>query len=79
MRVHGVSDPRRRVTDMEGELARVRGLENVWASRRPRSRWGRPHVVTADGPLRVFTLLHDARAVLLDLGKPGSVDIGPRA
>lgn len=34
-------------------------------------------MVTADGPLRVFTLLHDARAVLLDLGKPGSVDIGP--
>jgi hypothetical protein len=25
-------------------------------------------LVTADGPLRVFTLLHDARPVLLDLG-----------
>jgi 3-(3-hydroxy-phenyl)propionate hydroxylase len=34
-------------------------------------------VVTADGPLRVSTLLHDAHAVLLDLGEPGSVDVGP--
>jgi 2-polyprenyl-6-methoxyphenol hydroxylase-like FAD-dependent oxidoreductase len=34
-------------------------------------------LVTADGPLRVFTLLHDARPVLLDLGEPGSFDIGP--
>jgi hypothetical protein len=25
----------------------------------------------------VFTLLHDARAVLLNLGEPGSVDLGP--
>ena len=30
-------------------------------------------VVTADGPLRVFTLLHGARAVLLNLGAAGSV------
>jgi len=34
-------------------------------------------LVTADGPLRVFTLLHDARAVLLNLAEPGSVDAGP--
>jgi 2-polyprenyl-6-methoxyphenol hydroxylase-like FAD-dependent oxidoreductase len=34
-------------------------------------------LVTADGPLRVFTLLHDARPVLLNLGTPGSVDVGP--
>jgi 3-(3-hydroxy-phenyl)propionate hydroxylase len=34
-------------------------------------------LVTADGPLRVFTLLHGARAVLLNLGEPGSVDPGP--
>jgi 2-polyprenyl-6-methoxyphenol hydroxylase-like FAD-dependent oxidoreductase len=32
-------------------------------------------VVTADGPVRVFALLHDARPVLLDLGKPGGFDI----
>jgi 2-polyprenyl-6-methoxyphenol hydroxylase-like FAD-dependent oxidoreductase len=34
-------------------------------------------IVTTDGPVRVFTLLHRAEAVLLDLGGPGSVDIGP--
>ena len=28
-------------------------------------------LVTADGPLRVFSLLHDARPVLLNLGEPG--------
>jgi 3-(3-hydroxy-phenyl)propionate hydroxylase len=32
-------------------------------------------LVTADGSLRVFTLLHQARPVLLNLGKPGSFDI----
>ena len=36
-------------------------------------------LVTANGPLRVFTLLHDARPVLLDLGDPGGFDIGPWA
>jgi hypothetical protein len=34
-------------------------------------------VVTADGPVRVYTLLHDARPVLLNLGEPGGVDITP--
>ena len=32
-------------------------------------------VVTADGPRRVFELLHGARPVLLDLGEPGGFDI----
>src|SRR5262245_21317390 len=36
-------------------------------------------VVTADGPLRVFTLLHQARPVLLNLGEPGGFDIAPWA
>jgi hypothetical protein len=36
-------------------------------------------LVTADGVLRVFTLLHDARPVLLNLGEPGGLDIGPWA
>jgi 3-(3-hydroxy-phenyl)propionate hydroxylase len=31
-------------------------------------------VVTDDGPLRVFTLLHDGRAVLLNLGAPPASD-----
>jgi hypothetical protein len=34
---------------------------------------------TADGPLRVFTLLHDARPVLLNLGAPGGIGIAPWA
>jgi 3-(3-hydroxy-phenyl)propionate hydroxylase len=34
---------------------------------------------TADGPTRVFTLLHDARPVLLNLGAPGGFDIAPWA
>jgi 2-polyprenyl-6-methoxyphenol hydroxylase-like FAD-dependent oxidoreductase len=34
-------------------------------------------VVTANGALRVFTLLHDARPVLLNLGEPGGFDIDP--
>jgi 3-(3-hydroxy-phenyl)propionate hydroxylase len=36
-------------------------------------------LITADGPLRVFTLLHQARPVLLNLGEPGGVDLGPWA
>ena len=36
-------------------------------------------LVTAEGPRRVFTLLHDARPVLLDLGQPGALDIAPWA
>jgi hypothetical protein len=34
---------------------------------------------TADGPLRVFTLLHDARPVVLNFGEPGRLDITPWA
>jgi 3-(3-hydroxy-phenyl)propionate hydroxylase len=36
-------------------------------------------LVTANGPLRVFTLLHDARPVLLNLGGPAGFDITPWA
>jgi 2-polyprenyl-6-methoxyphenol hydroxylase-like FAD-dependent oxidoreductase len=36
-------------------------------------------LVTADGPMRVFTLLHDARPVLLNLGEPGAFDVAPWA
>jgi 2-polyprenyl-6-methoxyphenol hydroxylase-like FAD-dependent oxidoreductase len=36
-------------------------------------------LVTANGPRRVFTLLHDARPVLLNLGEPGGLDITPWA
>lgn len=36
-------------------------------------------VVTETGPQRVFTLLHEARPVLLNLGAPGAFDIAPWA
>ena len=36
-------------------------------------------LVTANGSQRVFTLLHDARPVLLNLGEPGGFDIAPWA
>jgi 3-(3-hydroxy-phenyl)propionate hydroxylase len=32
-------------------------------------------LMTGEGPVRVFTLLHDARPVLLNLGKPGSLAV----
>jgi hypothetical protein len=32
-------------------------------------------LVTANGPLRAFTLLHDGRPVLLNLGEPAGFDI----
>jgi 3-(3-hydroxy-phenyl)propionate hydroxylase len=36
-------------------------------------------LTTDNGPLRVFTLLHDARPLLLKLGEPGGLDITPWA
>ncbi len=33
-------------------------------------------LVTDSGPKRVFSLLHDARPLLLNLGEPGALDIG---
>jgi 3-(3-hydroxy-phenyl)propionate hydroxylase len=34
-------------------------------------------LVTSAGPLRVYTLLHSARPVLLNFGEPGSITIAP--
>jgi hypothetical protein len=36
-------------------------------------------LVTANGTRRVFTLLHDARPILLNLAEPGTLDIAPWA
>jgi hypothetical protein len=36
-------------------------------------------LVTVHGPLRLFSLLHNAWPVLLNLGEPGSIDITPWA
>jgi 3-(3-hydroxy-phenyl)propionate hydroxylase len=35
-------------------------------------------LATPGGPIRVFTLLHQARPVLLNLGEPGCFDTTPR-
>ena len=34
-------------------------------------------IVTSSGPIRVYSLLHDARPVLINFGEPGCVSIGP--
>lgn len=34
-------------------------------------------LVTAGGPRRAFSLLHQAQPVFLDLGGPGAIDIAP--
>ena len=34
-------------------------------------------LMTADGPLRVFELLHGAKPVLLNCAEPGGFDISP--
>jgi 2-polyprenyl-6-methoxyphenol hydroxylase-like FAD-dependent oxidoreductase len=36
-------------------------------------------LIGADGPSRVYSLLHQARPLLLNLGEPGAFDIGPWA
>jgi len=36
-------------------------------------------LATADGPLRVYRLLHEARPALVNLGEPGGIDLGPWA
>jgi hypothetical protein len=36
-------------------------------------------LVSTNGAMRVFTLLHDARPILLNLGGPGGFDIAPWA
>jgi 2-polyprenyl-6-methoxyphenol hydroxylase-like FAD-dependent oxidoreductase len=36
-------------------------------------------LITEAGPQRVFTLLHEARPILLNLGEPGAFDIAPWA
>jgi len=73
----GLDEPRRRLA---GELS---GLDIRYDLGEGHPLLGRRmpdlDLVTADGPLRVFTLLHAARPVLLNLGEAGSVDITPWA
>jgi 3-(3-hydroxy-phenyl)propionate hydroxylase len=73
----GMDEPRRRLA---GEMS---GLDIHYDLGEGHPLLGRRmpdlDLVTEDGPLRVFTLLHDAGPVLLDLGEPGGLDIAPWA
>ncbi len=73
----GMDEPRRRIAAM------LSGLDIHYDLGEGHPLLGRRmpdlEVQTADGPTRVFTLLHDARAVLLNFGTPGGFDIAPWA
>jgi hypothetical protein len=71
----GLDEPRRRIAAM------VSGLDIHYDLGAGHPLLGRRmpdlDLRTAEGPTRVFALLHDARPVLLDLGAPGGFDITP--
>jgi 3-(3-hydroxy-phenyl)propionate hydroxylase len=73
----GMDEPRKRVAAM------MSGLDIHYDLGEGHPLFGRRmpdlDLVTANGPLRVFTLLHDARPALLNLGEPGGFDITPWA
>jgi 2-polyprenyl-6-methoxyphenol hydroxylase-like FAD-dependent oxidoreductase len=73
----GMDEPRRRVAGM------MSGLDVQYDLGEGHALLGRRmpdlDLVTADGPVRAFALLHDARPVLIDLGEPGAIDISPWA
>ena len=72
----GMDEPRKRVAGMKS------GLDIHYDLGEGHPLLGRRmpdlDLVTADGPLRLFALLHEARPVLLNLGEPGALDIPPR-
>jgi len=69
----GMDEPRKRI------VAEMSGLDVHYDLGDGHSLLGRRmpdlDLVTADGPRRVFTLLHDARPVLLNFGEPGGVAV----
>jgi 3-(3-hydroxy-phenyl)propionate hydroxylase len=71
----GMDEPRRRIAGM------LTGLDIHYDLGEGHPLLGRRmpdlDVGTADGPTRVYALLHDARPVLLNLGEPGGFDISP--
>ena len=73
----GMDEPRKRIAAM------ISGLDVRYDLGEGHPLLGRRmpdlDLVTASGPLRVYTLLHDARPVLLDLGEPGGLDMTPWA
>jgi hypothetical protein len=75
--VLGMDEPRRRIAAM------MSGLDIHYEVGEGHPLLGRRmpdlDVVTADGPRRVFSLLHAARPVFLSLGQPGGIGIAPWA
>jgi hypothetical protein len=73
----GMDEPRRRIAAM------MTGLDIHYDLGEGHPLLGRRmpdlELVTADGRLRVFTLLHAARPVLLNFGEPGGLDVTPWA
>jgi 2-polyprenyl-6-methoxyphenol hydroxylase-like FAD-dependent oxidoreductase len=73
----GMDEPRRRIAGM------LSGLDIHYKLGDGHPLLGRRmpdlDLASDDGPLRVFTLLHDARPVLLNLGAPGGFDVKPWA
>jgi hypothetical protein len=73
----GMDEPRKRMAGM------VSGLDIHYDLGQGHPLLGRRmpdlDLETADGPTRVFALLHDARPVLLNLGEPGGFDATPWA
>jgi 2-polyprenyl-6-methoxyphenol hydroxylase-like FAD-dependent oxidoreductase len=73
----GIDEPRKRIAAM------ISGLDIDYDLGEGHPLLGRRmpdlDLATADGAQRVFTLLHDARPVLLNLGQPGGFDITPWA
>ena len=71
----GMDEPRKRIA------AEISGLDVHYDLGEGHPLLGRRmpdlDLLTADGPLRVYALLHDARPVLLNLGAPGAIDTGP--
>ncbi len=73
----GMDGPRRRIA------AEMSGLDVHYDLGKGHPLLGRRmpdlDLITTDGPRRMFTLLHGARPVLLNLGEPGGFDIAPWA
>jgi 3-(3-hydroxy-phenyl)propionate hydroxylase len=73
----GMDEPRRRIASM------LCGLDIHYDLGEGHPLLGRRipdlDLQTAEGPVRVFTLLHEARPVLLNFGAPGGFDIAPWA
>ena len=71
----GMDEPRRRIAGM------LSGLDIHYDLGEGHPLLGRRmpdlDIFTAEGAVRVFSLLHDARAVLLNLGKPWAFDASP--